>query len=97
MFVFFLSWRYCSCPLRFWAKLVFFFFFGLWCKILGGGPATNLVHVFDYPFEESDVEIEHALADFGEIKKGQKADISVESANLHWYQIGLNCFEGNPS
>ena len=43
--------------------------FGLWCKILGGGPATTLVHVFDYPFEESDVEIEHALADFGEVKR----------------------------
>ena len=46
--------------------------FGLWCKILGGGPATTLVHVFDYPFEESDVEIEHALADFGEVKKVRK-------------------------
>ena len=46
--------------------------FGLWCKILGGGPATTLVHVFDYPFEESDVEIEHALADFGEVKKIRK-------------------------
>ena len=42
------------------------------CKILGGGPATTLVHVFDYPFEETDVEIEHALADFGEVKKVRK-------------------------
>ena len=46
--------------------------FGLWCKILGCGPATTLVHVFDYPFEESNVEIEHALADFGEVKKARK-------------------------
>ena len=36
------------------------------------GPATTLVHVFDYPFEEIDVEIEHAPADFGEVKRIRK-------------------------
>ena len=46
--------------------------FGLCCKILGGGTATTLVHGFDCPFEESGVEIEHALADFGEVEKVRK-------------------------
>ena len=27
--------------------------FGLCCRILGGGPPLTIVHVFDYPFEES--------------------------------------------
>ena len=31
---------------------------GLWCNILGFGPPTTMVHLFDYPFEEDDKKIE---------------------------------------
>lgn len=43
--------------------------FGLWCRILGGGPPLTIVHVFDYPFEESAVVVSNAFKDFGEVKK----------------------------
>ena len=43
--------------------------FGLWCRILGGGPPLTMVHVFDYPFEESDAVVTDAFKDFGEVKK----------------------------
>lgn len=42
---------------------------GLWCRILGGGPPLTMVHVFDYPFEESDAVATDAFKDFGEVKK----------------------------
>ena len=38
---------------------------GLWCKILGGGPPTTMVHLFDYPSEEDDKKIEDVFGDFG--------------------------------
>ena len=37
--------------------------FGMWFRILGGGPPTTLVHIFDYPYDEDHVEIEFALSD----------------------------------
>ena len=43
--------------------------FGIWCRILGGGPPLTMVHVFDYPFEESDSVVSNAFGDFGEVKK----------------------------
>lgn len=43
--------------------------FGLWCRILGGGPPLTMVHVFDYPFEELDAVVADAFKDFGEVKK----------------------------
>ena len=42
---------------------------GLWCKILGGGPPTTMVHLFDYPFEEGNEQIEVVFGDFGEVKR----------------------------
>lgn len=35
--------------------------FGIYCKILGGGPPITMVHVFDYPFEEVDAAIKSVL------------------------------------
>ena len=43
--------------------------YGLWCSILGGGPPLTIMHVFDYPFEESDALVSSAFRDFGEVKK----------------------------
>ena len=43
--------------------------FGLWCPILGGGPPLTIVHVFDYPFEESDALVTDAFNDFGNVKR----------------------------
>ena len=43
--------------------------FGIWCRILGGGPPLTMVHVFDYPFEESDDVVSNAFGDFGEVKR----------------------------
>ena len=43
--------------------------FGLWCRILGGGPPLTILHVFDYPFEESDALVSDAFNDFGDVKR----------------------------
>ena len=48
------------------------YLFGLWCRILGGGPPASVVHIFDFPFEENDSLIEVALAPFGNVKKVSK-------------------------
>ena len=46
--------------------------FGLYCKILGGGPPITIVHLFDYPFEEEDGFISDVFKDFGEVKGVKK-------------------------
>lgn len=38
------------------------------CQIVGGGPPTTIVHVFDYPHEESDLAVEKVISDFGDVK-----------------------------
>lgn len=48
------------------------YLFGLWCPILGGGPPVTILHVFDYPFEESDEAVKGVMKDFGELKKARK-------------------------
>ena len=48
------------------------YIFGMWCKILGGGPQSTLVHLFDFPFEESDKDIEAAFGSFGAVKNVKK-------------------------
>lgn len=42
--------------------------FGIYCKILGGGPPITMVHVFDYLFEETDDAIKLVFSDFGNVK-----------------------------
>lgn len=46
--------------------------FGIYCKILGGGPPITMVHVFDYPFEETDEAIKLVFSDFGNVKAVKK-------------------------
>lgn len=46
--------------------------FGLYCKILGGGPPITIVHLFDYPFEEEDGFIRDVFKDFGDVKGVKK-------------------------
>ena len=46
--------------------------FGLWCPILGGGPPTTVVHIFDYPFEESDQIVGDTLKTYGTVKRVRK-------------------------
>ena len=46
--------------------------FGLYCKILGGGPPITIVHVFDYPFEEDESFLETVFNDFGEVRGTKK-------------------------
>ena len=43
--------------------------FGLWCPILGGGPPVTILHIFDFPFEERDDDLQFVLSDFGEVKR----------------------------
>lgn len=45
--------------------------FGLFCKILGGGPPITLIHVFDHPFED-DSCLKAVFSDFGEVKGTKK-------------------------
>ena len=42
--------------------------FGLYCRILGGGPPITIVHLFDYPFEEEDNFVRDLFKDFGDVK-----------------------------
>ena len=42
--------------------------FGMWCRVLGGGPPTTLIHIFDYPFEEPEADIRAAFEPYGAIK-----------------------------
>ena len=46
--------------------------FGLYCKILGGGPPITMVHVFDYPYEEEDDFLVDVFRDFGQVKGVKK-------------------------
>ena len=46
--------------------------FGMWCPILGGGPPTSLVHVFDYPYEASYHHVKTVLSDYGNVKSVRK-------------------------
>lgn len=46
--------------------------FGLYCKILGGGPSITMVHVFNYPFEEEDLLLKTVFSDFGQVKSVKK-------------------------
>ena len=43
--------------------------FGMWCPTLGGGPPTTGLHIFDYPFEESEDNLRLVLSDYGDFKK----------------------------
>ena len=43
--------------------------FGLWCPILGGGPPITILHIFDYPYEEPNANLETMLLDYGVVKK----------------------------
>ena len=40
---------------------------GMLCRMTGGPPST-IIHLFDYPYEEDEVEIEEFLGDFGVVK-----------------------------
>ena len=42
--------------------------FGMWCRVLGGGPPTTLIHIFDYPFEEPEADIRAAFEPYCAIK-----------------------------
>lgn len=42
--------------------------FGLYCPIAGGGPPATMLHIFDYPHEEDNLEIRRVCADFGTVK-----------------------------
>ena len=46
--------------------------FGIFCRILGGGPPITMVHVFDFPFEEDDSSLKTVFADFGDVKGVKK-------------------------
>ena len=41
--------------------------FDMWCR-MDGGPPTNIVHLFDYPYEDSDEGISFFFSDFGVVK-----------------------------
>ena len=43
--------------------------FGLWCPILGGSPPITILHIFDYPYEEPNANLETMLLDYGVVKK----------------------------
>ena len=43
--------------------------FGMYCNILGGGPPATLVHLFDYPYEECENELEDVFKNYGEVKR----------------------------
>ena len=53
------------------------YLFDLCCTVLGGGPQTTMVHIFDFPFEAEDDELRKVLVDYGVIKhtKGQQETI----------------------
>ncbi|KAL9989382.1 hypothetical protein ACROYT_G003926 [Oculina patagonica] len=42
--------------------------FGMYCAVLGGGPPSTLVHLFDYPYEEDHDAIKDVFSDFGEVR-----------------------------
>ena len=42
--------------------------FGMWCRVLGGGPPTTLIHIFDYPFEGHEADVRAAFDPYGAIK-----------------------------
>ena len=46
--------------------------FGMWCPILGGGPPITILHIFDYPHEEDDVDVKIVIGDFGSVKRVKK-------------------------
>ena len=46
--------------------------FGLYCRILGGGPPITIVNLFDYPFEEEDSFVHDLFKDFGDVKGVKK-------------------------
>lgn len=56
--------------------------FGLWCKVVGGGPPLTIVHVFDYPYEGEDSFVQNALQDFEEVKQVKK---QAYLSNVHVY------------
>jgi len=56
--------------------------FGLFCKILGGGPPITMNHVFDYPFEEDDSCLKTVFSDFGEVK-GIKKQTYLFDKNIY--------------
>ena len=46
--------------------------FGMWCPVMGGGPSVTIVHIIDFPFEESDSFIEEVLTPYGKVKTIKK-------------------------
>ena len=60
--------------------------FGIYCKILGGGPPITMIHVFHYPFEEEDKFLRDIFQDFGDVKGIKKQtylfDKSIQGPGL---------------
>jgi len=44
------------------------YLFSFNCSILGGGPPSTPVHIFDFPYEEDDTPIKLALSSHGTVK-----------------------------
>ena len=55
--------------------------FCMYCPIAGGGPPATMLHIFDYPHEEDNLEVRHVCADFGTVK-GVKRQTYLSNSDI---------------